>query len=70
MTEGENEDSDPGGTSVLRVTCLEYVFGPSSVFKELADTNTLSTVERTVTRQKGYDEPVDRSLYSGAGTGE
>jgi len=32
LTEEENEDSDPGGTSVLRATCLEHLFGPEWIF--------------------------------------
>ena len=51
MTEGENEDSDPGGTSVLRVTCIEYVFGLKSIFRGLTRLNTLSTVERRMVEQ-------------------
>ena len=48
MTEGESEDTDPGGTSVLRVTCLEYVFGLKSIFAVVTRLNTLNTVERIV----------------------
>ncbi len=46
MTEGESEDSDPGGTSVLRVTCIEYMFGPRNVLKASDGLNILSIVER------------------------
>ena len=45
MTEGESEDSDPGGTSVLRVTCIEYMFGPRNVFNESDGLNIVSIVE-------------------------
>ncbi|MEM0134958.1 MAG: hypothetical protein QXU18_07000 [Thermoplasmatales archaeon] len=44
MTDGESEDSDPGGTSVLRVTCLEYVFGPSAIFSVSKGSSTQGTV--------------------------
>ena len=46
LTEEENEDSDPGGTSVLRVSCLEYVFGPRLFFGKSTRLNTSSPVER------------------------
>ncbi|MCL4447085.1 MAG: hypothetical protein M1556_00930 [Candidatus Thermoplasmatota archaeon] len=45
MTEGESEDTDPGGTSVLRVTCLEYVFGLRWIFQYQSRLNTLSIVD-------------------------
>ncbi|MGC8562371.1 MAG: hypothetical protein ACP5UZ_02945 [Thermoplasmata archaeon] len=45
MTEGEGEDSDPGGTSVLRVTCIEYMFGLRQVLQLSNGLGILSTVE-------------------------
>jgi hypothetical protein len=56
LTEEENEDSDPGGTSVLRVTRIEYLFGLGWFFEKLKRLNTLGLDKKRVAYSKIRDQ--------------